>query len=265
MTEPVSMSLVNVRGGSMARAMRPCSGRWRCRRSVVRLLLPTLVWILGAIPAHADPIQVRVEAWFQGIVSDTGMDVLDFFGGPVNWPPDAWATTALKSGPVLSVTFGELHTTYRLGPGELAVDASWAGAGGILEHGTFSASVSGFDFEVSENGRFSTGHATGTLGPGLFDVRLAKRLGVELRTEGGLWEMEVDVTNALEPGPVYREIGTNQTMFKIEAETCSPFPGRGATGGCFPGSGEFPVEVPEPSVLFLGAISAAGIALRRRR
>jgi hypothetical protein len=261
-TEPIRMSLATARVASTPRSTRPPDlARQRCRRSIGRVLLCTLVSVLAAIPAHAAPIQVSVEAWFAGWLTETGMEV-----GGFGFYADAWTVTTLKTGPVLSITFDEFVTTYSLGPGELVVDASWYGAPGVEEHGTFAAPIAGFDFAVIEDAPFQpTGSATATFGPGLFDTKLAQHLGVERRTVGGLMIMNVDVMNFLEPGPVYREIGTNLTMFHINAETCSPFPGRGRTGGCFPGSGEFPVEVPEPSLLLLGAVSAAGIALRRRR
>jgi hypothetical protein len=43
---------------------------------------------------------------------------------------------------------------------------------------------------------------------------------------------------------------------------CSPFPGRGGTGGCFPGPGPFPV--PEPALLPLAGIALAAAVLLRK-
>ena len=48
---------------------------------------------------------------------------------------------------------------------------------------------------------------------------------------------------------------------------CSPFPGGGATGGCFPGPGPFPGPIPEPSTyaLMLAGLAAVVFAAKRRR
>lgn len=48
-----------------------------------------------------------------------------------------------------------------------------------------------------------------------------------------------------------------------EVVACSPFPGGGSTGGCFPGPGPFPA--PEPTTLALFGIALAGLGLWRRR
>lgn len=44
---------------------------------------------------------------------------------------------------------------------------------------------------------------------------------------------------------------------------CSPFPGGGQTGGCFPGPGPFPA--PEPAILALLGLGLAGLGMMRRR
>lgn len=46
---------------------------------------------------------------------------------------------------------------------------------------------------------------------------------------------------------------------------CSPFPGGGNTGGCFPGPGPFPAPEPSTYALMLAGLSAMGIAARRRK
>jgi hypothetical protein len=54
--------------------------------------------------------------------------------------------------------------------------------------------------------------------------------------------------------------------FSLTGDGCSPFPGGGATEGCFPGPGPFPA--PEPGSLLLlgtGLAAAASLAWRKRR
>jgi len=48
-----------------------------------------------------------------------------------------------------------------------------------------------------------------------------------------------------------------------EVVDCSPFPGGGATGGCFPGPGPFPA--PEPATLALLGLGLASLGFSRRK
>jgi hypothetical protein len=58
----------------------------------------------------------------------------------------------------------------------------------------------------------------------------------------------------------------NDMLFRTYVDTCSAFPGGGATGGCFPGPHPFPGHVPDPgSTLLLFGISLVGLRAWRRR
>ena len=219
----------------------------RLPSSVLRTALRILTLsALLTVPAHAAPI-VTVEAWFEGTLTAAGMDVQS--GHLIALPtlldlPGAIGKTTFTAGPVLAVAFASGQTTYTLGEGQVDVVASWTGAEGPMS-GTFSALVYGFDFVIteSEDPLHATGEALGLLGPGVFDPTLSKALGVKPHTSGGDWHMFVDILNVLEPGPISRDIGTNQTLFHVSA-----------------------AEVPEPSVLallMLGGVS--GIVRHRRR
>src|SRR4030095_13119208 len=76
---------------------------------------------------------------------------------------------------------------------------------------------------------------------------------------------------ALSPGDYTLVLGVTQYFDFLVASAllvdnisvCSPFPGGGDTGGCFPGPGPFPA--PQPATLTLLAFGLAGLGFSQRR
>ena len=211
----------------------------------LRSLLSVFVFVAFASPATAAAIDVKIEIWLYGVLTDSGLELVDqfawspAFGGE---SPEFEGDVTFLAGPVLTVVnLGNL-TTYTLGGGTMRIDAEWLELDGSTGHGSFTAPVLGFDFVVIEDAPPPTGDGFGTLGPGVFDASLAKYLGVAPNALPSPFHISVDVFNPLVPGPIYRSIGTNQSFFNIQA-----------------------VPVPEPSLSALLAFGSVAAALRRVR
>lgn len=174
-------------------------------------------------------------ARIEGLVfGEAGMDFLD-------GPPGRFLITRgvlrLSTGPLIDVTpanDGDAVYTYA-GGGLVSVEFDVALPGGGTHAGTFEAPLG--PYVIYPDSVHGGGDTSGMMGPGLFDRRTARLLGINRHSAGGFAEFELDTADDYpEPYRVAR-----------------------AYGGW-----EIVARVPEPSTFALGVLGLGFLFARRR-
>ena len=159
-------------------------------------------------------------------------------------------TADLVSGPLLNIQVDDVNglTTYSYGAGTLALTLTVDDENGNPVQGTFLGSTLPFSFIVCEgcDSVFGGGLADDfeiMLGNGLFDGPIADALGVRRKTGGGFIDFGLEAIDG-DPDSQSRRGFDHRGFANLEIDA---------------------VEAPEPGLLALGFVAAAGWAARKRR
>jgi hypothetical protein len=167
---------------------------------------------------------------------------------PVDWFTFGSGSFDLVSGSLTDLTVDGLGTHYSYGPGTVTIALSGSDENGTPVAGTLTAPTLPFSFTVCEgcDSLFGGGLSDDfgiDFGPGLLDLAFAEALHVSPDVDIEFIALGLEDIDG-GPGSVSRTGFDHRGRTDLDISV---------------------TEVPEPSLLLLGAISATALALRRRR